>query len=743
MSGTDPAAVSPTNAQHTERQPPSAAARPSGSDDGRDVTPAPAGGPDLQSPDGSPASPRHDDIAASTGILLVDDHEENLLALEAVLAPLGQRLVCARSGEEALRRLLSDEFAVILLDVRMPGMDGFETARYINARERTRHTPIIFLTGHDADTEYVFQGYEAGAVDYVLKPFEPAVMRSKVLVFVRLHHERTQRIREAGARAQAEAVTSTVRKLQSLSDAALAHLQMDELLPELLGRTAALFDAATAGLMLADQDQTRLTLQATHGLEVFDERHTVSVGEGFLGRALAASGAVALAQVAPDSALHHSLAATGVRSLLAAPLVVEDTRLGVLYLGALASEHFSTADAELMSLGAERAAIALDHARSFEHERRLVEMLQRSLLPERLPDLDELELAARYLPSGSAAKVGGDWYDAILLPDGRVGLAIGDVVGHGMRAATVMGELRNALRAYVLEGHPPGQAVTRLNDLVESIHGEGMAATVTLIILDPSSGHACLANAGHLPALLVSPDRHAHYMEHHSGLPLGVGGLDMARAEHQFTLPLGSTLLLFTDGLVERRGQSIDDGLAHLRRAVRQGPSDMEELCTHILGELLGDSPAGDDVALLAVRLRPPRLGHLALRLPAEANSVPVARHAVARFLDEHGADAEASFALKLAVSEAAANAIEHAYDHTDHEFEVVAELRSEGVHLTVRDRGRWRAPRGQARGHGLSLIERLIDRLDVQRSDSGTTLRMFKCLTDSHTPPVPGPAEQ
>jgi serine phosphatase RsbU (regulator of sigma subunit)/DNA-binding response OmpR family regulator/anti-sigma regulatory factor (Ser/Thr protein kinase) len=683
----------------------------------------------------SEAGARQGSVAPQTAILLVDDHEENLLALEAVLAPLGQRLVRARSGEEALRRLLRDEFAVILLDVRMPGMDGFETARYINARERTRHTPIIFLTGHDADTKFVFEAYEAGAVDYVLKPFEPAVMRSKVLVFVNLYQERTQHIREAAARAQAEAVAATVRKLQALSDAALAHLQMSELLPELLGRAAALCDAATAGLLLAEQHQTRLRLHATYGLEAPDEACTVSAGEGFLGRALGAAGAVALAQVTPDSALHASLAATGVRSLLAAPLVVEGRRLGVLYLGSRRSDHFSVEDAELMTLGAERAAIALDHAQSYEHERRAVEMLQRSLLPERLPELSELQLAARYLPSGSAAKVGGDWYDAILLRDSRVGLAIGDVVGHGVRAATVMGELRNALRAYVLEGHPPGEAVTRLNDLVESTHGEGMVATLTMVTLDPSSGSASLSNAGHMPALLLSADRDARYVEHHTGIPIGVGGCAKACPEHQFTVELGSTLVLFTDGLVERRGRSIDDGLEQLREAVSQGPADLEELCTHVLSELLGDCPASDDVALLAVRMRPPRVGHLVLRLPAEASSVPVARHAVGRLLDKHGANAEDAYALRLAVSEGAANVIEHAYDPTDHEFEVAAEVLTEGVYLTVRYNGRWRSPRGRVRGHGLNLIEQLVDHVDVQRSANGTTLRMFKRMAEWRVP--------
>jgi serine phosphatase RsbU (regulator of sigma subunit)/anti-sigma regulatory factor (Ser/Thr protein kinase) len=519
---------------------------------------------------------------------------------------------------------------------------------------------------------------------------------------------------------------------------ALAHLQLDELLPELLARSAALFDAETAGLLLTDEDGTRLTLRATYGLEALEDGCTVSVDEGFLGDAFHAPLAVALPHVAADSALHASLSAVGVHSLLAAPLVVGERRLGLLYLGSRRSDHFSADDAQLMSLGAERAALALDHARSYEHERGLVEMLQRSLLPERLPDLSALELAARYLPSGSAAKVGGDWYDAVLLPDQRVCLAIGDVVGHGVRAATAMAELRNALRAYLLEGHSPAQAVSRLDDLVKAIHGEGMAATLAVVTVHPSTGRARLTNAGHLPALVIAADGDADYVEHRSRMPLGVGGYGEEHPELDFTLTPGSTLVMFTDGLVERRGESLDEGLDRLRQVVAEGPSDLEELCTHILTELIGDRPAGDDVALLAVRARPSKSGHVMLRLPAEVSSVPVARHAIGKLLYEHGATAEETHALELAISEAAANAVEHAYDPGDHDFEVSAEVRAEGVYVTVSDSGRWRSPRGRARGLGLGLIEQMIDEVDLQRTDNGTTLRMFKRM-----PRPPGPAPE
>ena len=155
-------------------------------------------------------------------ILLVDDHEENLLALESILEPLGQKLLLATSGEEALRRLLVDDVALILLDVRMSGLDGFETAALIKQRERTRSIPIIFLTAASSDEAQIFRGYSAGAVDYLLKPFDPDVLRSKVSVFVELHQKSELVNRQAALlreRELAEAVRESEERYRALADA--------------------------------------------------------------------------------------------------------------------------------------------------------------------------------------------------------------------------------------------------------------------------------------------------------------------------------------------------------------------------------------------------------------------------------------------------------------------------------------------------------------------------------------------
>lgn len=500
---------------------------------------------------------------ALTGILLVDDDDDGLRALRAVLEPLGQRLVAVRSGEDALRRLLREEFAVILLDVRMPGLDGLETARYISARARTRHIPIIFLTAQAQDVEQVFRAYAAGAVDYVVKPFNPDVLRSKVAVFVELQRERGERVREARARADAEAIAST---------------------------------------------------------------------------------------------------------------------------------------------------------------------LQRHLLPDRLPAVPALALAARYRPSERAAQVGGDWYDAIVLPGGHVGLAIGDVVGHGVRAATLMGELRAALRAYaVTEPERPGAVLTLLNSLVARAHGNEMVATLLYMVVDADGSRARFASAGHLPPLLMSADGATRFLEHTPIPPLGI-------AEHtnfeswETELGPGATVLLYTDGLVERRGETIDAGLQRLREALGAGPEELEELCSHILARAPGDTDVQDDAALLAARLVQEPAGALELDLPAEPEFVPVARHRLERWLLETGEGSDDVFAIKLAVNEACANAVEHAYGpERDRTFRLRAERRAGAVVVQVSDCGRWRAPRGSQRGLGLRVIEQLMDAMDVSRTSAGTTVRMRK----------------
>jgi serine phosphatase RsbU (regulator of sigma subunit)/CheY-like chemotaxis protein/anti-sigma regulatory factor (Ser/Thr protein kinase) len=681
------------------------------------------------------------------GILLVDDHKENLSALRAVLEPLGERLVSAESGEQALRALLREDIAVILLDVRMADLDGLQTARIIRARPRTRHIPIIFLTAQVSEVEEIALAYASGGVDYVIKPFEPEILRAKVSVFVELSRERGERVRQTQARAEAEAVARTVRTLQILSDAALSHLEMGGLTAELVERAVTLFQADSACLLLRDENAPGLGVHAARGALPVPGDGRVMLGEGTFGRlaverqaALLVGGEVpgfTAARAAADAAAEAGDDADeATASFMVVPLVASDELLGLIVLGATAEDRFDTGDLELLRLAADRMAIAIDHVQRFAHGRQLVETLQRSLLPDRLPHHPRLELAARYLPSGLAPQIGGDWYDALELDRDRTAVMIGDVVGHGVRAATTMSELRNALRAFAVEGHSPAAALHQLDRLVHATLGPGMIATVLFLIIDASKGTLLISRAGHPPPALRTATGEIRFLETGGTLPLGID--DRVKAdEAEYAVNPGDTLLLFTDGLVERRRESINTGFDRLRDAFTNAPADVEELCDYILERTVTEQASHDDIAVLAVRVLGPPLGALQLSLPAKATSVPLVRHRLRVWLNENvpELDTVARGDLEVAWSEACTNVIRHAYGPGDATFDASAAREGNAVSLQVRDTGQWRPPRGQHGGRGIALMRELCDEVRVDRRSEGTTVTMLRSFGDSPAP--------
>jgi serine phosphatase RsbU (regulator of sigma subunit)/CheY-like chemotaxis protein/anti-sigma regulatory factor (Ser/Thr protein kinase) len=676
------------------------------------------------------------------GILLVDDHKENLSALRAVLEPLGERLVTAESGEQALRALLREEIAVILLDVRMAGLDGLQTARIIRARPRTRHIPIIFLTAQVSEVEEIALAYASGAVDYVIKPFEPEILRAKVSVFVELSRERGERVRQSRARAEAEAVARTVRTLQILSDAALSHLEMGGLTAELVERAATLFQADSACLLLRDENAPGLGVHAGRGVQPVVPETRVMLGEGTFGR-LAVERRAALL-TGEDVPLMDAVAPAGaeeepepVESLMVVPLVAADELLGLIVLGATAEDRFDDGDLELLTLAADRMAIAIDHVQRFAHGRQLVETLQRSLLPDRLPHHPRLELAARYLPSGLAPQIGGDWYDALELDRDRTAVMIGDVVGHGVRAATTMSELRNALRAFAVEGHGPGAALHQLDRVVHATLGPGMIATVLFLIIDAAKGTVSISRAGHPPPALRTAGGEIHFLETGGTLPLGIDERVKAD-EAEYAVNPGDTLLLFTDGLVERRRESISTGFDRLRDAFLNAPADVEQLCDYVLERTVTEQASHDDIAVLAVRVLGPPLGALELTLPAKATSVPLVRHRLRVWLHENvpELDAMARSDLEVAWSEACTNVVRHAYGPADATFQATAARDGGAVSLQIRDTGQWRPPRGQHGGRGIALMRELCDEVLVDRRSEGTTVTMRRGFGESAADP-------
>jgi phosphoserine phosphatase RsbU/P len=249
----------------------------------------------------------------------------------------------------------------------------------------------------------------------------------------------------------------------------------------------------------------------------------------------------------------------------------------------------------LLQAAADRAGVA-GQVRSRKLEQAAAVALQRSLLPNRLPEVPGVRLAARYVP-GHEFGVGGDWYDVFTLPSGHLGLVIGDVSGHGLASAVVMGRIRSALRAYALTTDDPAEVMTLLDRKVQ--HFEAGALTTALYgTICPDRTVMTVSSAGHLPPVLVAPDDPARLAEVPVDPPLGSGRLRRSRRSTCFELPEGALLLCYTDGLVERRHEPIDVGLTALTELVTA--DDPERVCTTVMTSLGSDQP-GDDVALLAV----------------------------------------------------------------------------------------------------------------------------------------------
>jgi PAS domain S-box-containing protein len=286
-------------------------------------------------------------------------------------------------------------------------------------------------------------------------------------------------------------------------------------------------------------------------------------------------------------------------SAMVVPLRARDRTLGAItFIFAESGRQYSTHELELAEELGRRAGLALDHARLYEREHLTAETLQRALLPPTLPDIDGHELAARYLPGRRGDHVGGDWYDAFALPDGRFGIAIGDIGGRGVTAAALMGQVRNGLRAYALKAPGPGAALADLRELCERVE-EFVFATLTYIVYDPATGTGVLASAGHLPTLVLEPGGRTRFTTGPRCPPLGAGA-DSPALEHEFTLGPGAALVLYTDGLVESRTRSIDTGLERLAEAARSSIGGVQQLADDIVERVPEDRQ--DDIALLALR---------------------------------------------------------------------------------------------------------------------------------------------
>jgi anti-sigma regulatory factor (Ser/Thr protein kinase)/putative methionine-R-sulfoxide reductase with GAF domain len=516
------------------------------------------------------------------------------------------------------------------------------------------------------------------------------------------------------------APSEQVRHLYYLSDPALSELGLEELLDELLDRVQEALSVDTIAILLFDEAAQQLVARAAKGIEEEVEQGVrIPIGQGFAGRIAAGRVAIFIGDVDHADILNPILREKGIRSLLGVPLIVEGQLIGVMHVGSLRPRIFDQRDLAVLQLAAARAAPAIERARLFfalEQEHRMAVLLQRSLLPGRLPEMIGVSVAARYLPARD--EVGGDWYDVIELPRGQLGVAIGDVVGHGLKAASLMGQLRTALRSYALEGHGPGQTLELVDRFVQAM-GDYAMATATYAVVDPENGQLRIATAGHPPPILVS-DQTARAIDIIPGAPLG-GFPYGSCPEHELTLSAHEILVLYTDGLVERRGTALNDSIDELIALLGDAHS-AEDACQLAIAGMVPDDGASDDLAIIALtRTTVPTELHL--ELAADPIVLARVRRMLRRWLHDRGGDEALIAEVTLAVNEACANAIEHAYSPAPANFELSAVAEGDEVVVTVRDTGRWRTPRGEDRGRGLTIIETAMDNVDVNATATGTEI--------------------
>jgi serine phosphatase RsbU (regulator of sigma subunit)/anti-sigma regulatory factor (Ser/Thr protein kinase) len=420
----------------------------------------------------------------------------------------------------------------------------------------------------------------------------------------------------------------------------------------------------------------------------------------------------------PD--LVQDLEDSGRVAVSAFPLVGAGERLGVLVAGFAEERELAISDEQFLTTAAAMTAQALLRVRLLDAERRSLQALQRSLLPGTLPHIQGLEIAARYVASDTAAEVGGDWYDVVELPGGAVGLVMGDVEGHDLGAAALMGLIRGAVRAYALDGQPPAAVVERANTFLNGLH-LGRIVTLGFMQVHPQTRLVTTVSAGHPPALFASGTDEVGELPTEIGPPLGVPVTGHRWPETTTQLDERATLVLFTDGLVESRGQDIDEGIARVAEAL----SEWRDVPTGQLADALLTVRADnsyDDVALVVARVteQQPISRQVTRRLPAQPGSVHLARRFARQLLETWDIPPAVLTSAELVVSELVTNAARHSEDALD----IALERRPRLLRIAVTDTSHRMpveapAPVEEAAtsGRGLLLVESIASRWGVDSS--------------------------
>ncbi|WP_432929507.1 SpoIIE family protein phosphatase [Microbispora sp. CA-135349] len=520
-------------------------------------------------------------------VLVVDDVPTKRYILASWLRRAGHRVVEAGGGEEALALVARLRPDLVVLDVRMPDLDGIQVCETIKANPASASIPVIQVSGNAVSAADRAEGLERGADAYLSEPIQPDEFAATVQAMLRYYR----------ARQRAERMAERLGLLAEITLGMNEAEDFDRLLSvaaeggsRLLGRYARALAITPDGklrryaarpgekavarpvhpdtlLRLSD-----LSLGDAAGVQTFEvDRHTWET-------------------VVPDSDVRNRLAGVLCRTKHGRPPA---------YLGVETEASLDGDELSLLRQFGQALALAVDSARAYAEEHTIALTLQRSLLPERIPQIPGLRIVVRYQPAVDNVEVGGDFYEVLPLGE-RVLVALGDVQGHSLHAATVMAELRNALRASVIDEVDPARSMGLLNAVLRRYH-PGMTATVCLMLIDPATGETEIVNAGHIPPLMAGKDAAYH----------GFGNLLLGVADEQYRvdrvrLPGDATVLLFTDGLIEDRDKLLDESLEIARQQAEDVGDDLQGFCDRLIATF---GAREDDVALVALRRVPPPYG--------------------------------------------------------------------------------------------------------------------------------------
>jgi CheY-like chemotaxis protein len=507
-------------------------------------------------------------VSESATILVADGSAAKREVLANVLGRSGYTVIEAQTGAEALARLDAEHVDLVVLDVKLPDQSGLEVCERIKKHPRHTALPVVHVSEYAVD----MADRASGADAYLTEPVDPDGLIVTVQSILRYYW----------ARQQAERLAE---RLSSLADTALAI--------NLAPSVARLVEAAATGaakifngpvVATAETAAGESLAAATNGRDASTTVH--------LRKADRRPAPVGTTIRVDEPAEWPFVAWPAGDTVTVAVARLRDDRPPVCV--AVPSRTQMPGYPVLRQLS-QAVAAAVEAQRSYDEEHRIALTLQRSLLQRRLPEVPGWDLAVRYEPASADTEVGGDFYELTVIDD-RLLVAIGDVTGHSLHAATVMAEVRHAVRAYAVDGHEPAAVLARVDTLLRRLL-PGELATLCLLLIDPRNGRVRMASAGHPPPLVVA-GRGIKYREHRAPL-LGVA---VDRPDDlRFTLPRGATLVLYTDGLIERRDADIDVGFAALARAAARVDADLDRFCERLVREL-APPVVRDDIAVVAVR---------------------------------------------------------------------------------------------------------------------------------------------